>query len=530
MSRLRHRRNGAAWLIVVAALIGSILSSSPAVGRADPSICDDRDVEDSSTSRSFSWSPDGRRSAKIDRATSTVVLRDGRGGLIAEVRLDATLTSQGDRAGWSTHGAAFTVATEAGWYIVDRDGRAEGPFAGAARLSPDEARVAFVDDRAGLSVRDRQSGSLLELPVVGDESVWSVEDHSWSFDGEWLLFSARSSLLDGDLGVYRVARDGSTVELVAGPPAVQPRWVGIDGSIAWNDPDAQGFVVRSADGATQLFRGPDDSWVWRLADSTQDGRLLAIEAVEVGEVLHFVLADRWSGDVRYQLPDVVLTSLASDGTVSVEPAPFGPYGVFDPDGTERVDERGDGRIFFRPCPGFGDLRHDSFALRDVAVIAELGITTGTSLLTYSPGGQVTREQMAAFLARLWEALGNTCGGTPGEFIDVPVTSFAYEAVACIKDLGVTNGTGNGTYSPSAFVTREQMAAFLARMWEALGNTCGGTPGEFTDVPVTSFAYEAVACIKDLGITNGVSPTTYGPAQFVTREQIAAFIARFWRAA
>ena len=55
-------------------------------------------------------------------------------------------------------------------------------------------------------------------------------------------------------------------------------------------------------------------------------------------------------------------------------------------------------------------------------------------------------------------------------------------------------------------------------------------GRPVDVPVTSFAYEAVACIKDLGITNGVSPTTYGPAQLVTREQMAAFIGRFWRAA
>ena len=188
-------------------------------------------------------------------------------------------------------------------------------------------------------------------------------------------------------------------------------------------------------------------------------------------------------------------------------------------------------MWIRPCPGFVDMAGTSFALLDVALIEELGVTRGTGPLTYSPFDRVTREQMAAFLARLWEALGNECGGTLGEFVDVPVSSFAYEAVACIKDLGVTKGTGDGsTYSPADFVTREQMAAFLARLWEALGNTCGGVLGEFSDVLASSFAYEAVACIKAIGVTTGTSPTTYSPGNHVTREQMAAFIARLWRAA
>ncbi len=72
--------------------------------------------------------------------------------------------------------------------------------------------------------------------------------------------------------------------------------------------------------------------------------------------------------------------------------------------------------------------------------------------------------MAAFLARLWRALGNTCptGATP--FTDVSATSFAAAGIACIFALAITTGTGPSTYSPAAFVTREQMAAFLARLW------------------------------------------------------------------
>ena len=59
------------------------------------------------------------------------------------------------------------------------------------------------------------------------------------------------------------------------------------------------------------------------------------------------------------------------------------------------------------CPGgvmpFVDVSPTSFAAADIACIFGLGITTGTSLTTYDPAGLVSREQMAAFVARLWRA-------------------------------------------------------------------------------------------------------------------------------
>ena len=102
-------------------------------------------------------------------------------------------------------------------------------------------------------------------------------------------------------------------------------------------------------------------------------------------------------------------------------------------------------------------------------------------------------------------------------------------VGCIRILGITTGTTASTYSPAQSVTREQMAAFLGRLWRALGNTCSTAPTTFTDID-GSFAEADVACIFHLGITTGTTSATYSPAEFVTREQMAAFIARFWEAA
>ncbi len=181
-----------------------------------------------------------------------------------------------------------------------------------------------------------------------------------------------------------------------------------------------------------------------------------------------------------------------------------------------------------PVHTFTDVSDTSFADDDVTCIKALAITTGTGDgTTYSPGDSATREQMAAFIARVWRTLDQTCPTTPAHgFTDVSASSYANDDITCIKALGITTGTTDTTYSPNNPVTREQMAAFLARLWRALGNTCPTTPAHgFTDVPAGSYANDDITCIKALGITTGTSNTTYSPGDPVTREQIAAFIGR-----
>ncbi len=170
----------------------------------------------------------------------------------------------------------------------------------------------------------------------------------------------------------------------------------------------------------------------------------------------------------------------------------------------------------------------SFAQSDIACIYRLGITKGTSRSTYSPRDTVTRRQMAAFLARLWRASGNTCPTEVIPFVDVPPNSPVRADVACIYGLHVTKGTSPSTYDPNGPVTREQMGAFLARLWEATGIPCPVGGSQFTDVSPTSFAARSITCLRNLGIATGTGHGRYSPHLPVTREQMAAFLARFWR--
>ncbi len=177
--------------------------------------------------------------------------------------------------------------------------------------------------------------------------------------------------------------------------------------------------------------------------------------------------DVLDGSASATISGTVLPSGACAGTVSVAasaPAEMTASSVMigrvGPDALPPCDSS--------PTP-FGDIA-GSFAAVDVACIYHLEITSGLpGGLLYGPAGLVTREQMASFLARLWMKAGGLCDSSPTPFGDI-AGSFAAVDVACIYNLGVTSGLPGGLlYGPSDSVTREQMAAFLARMWRLIVN-------------------------------------------------------------
>ncbi|MEM8706832.1 MAG: S-layer homology domain-containing protein, partial [Actinomycetota bacterium] len=75
-------------------------------------------------------------------------------------------------------------------------------------------------------------------------------------------------------------------------------------------------------------------------------------------------------------------------------------------------------------------------------LADSGITTGTSPTTFSPGDPVTRAQMAAFIARFLQSEGDP--GAHG-FSDVPAGSYYDAAVTLLAERGITTGTSATTY-------------------------------------------------------------------------------------
>jgi chitodextrinase len=107
--------------------------------------------------------------------------------------------------------------------------------------------------------------------------------------------------------------------------------------------------------------------------------------------------------------------------------------------------------------GWFDDDNSSVHETNINLIASLGITKGTGPDTFSPEDSVTRGQMAAFLKR---ALNLTVPAT--DYFSDDDNSIFEDDINAIAAAGITFGTGPDTFSPDDNVTRGQMAAFLAR--------------------------------------------------------------------
>lgn len=158
--------------------------------------------------------------------------------------------------------------------------------------------------------------------------------------------------------------------------------------------------------------------------------------------------------------------------------------------------------------------HEGF----IEAIADAGITSGCGGTLYCPADDVTRGQMASFLAR---ALDLPTSATDWFSDD---DGNAHEAnINKIADAGVTLGRGDGTFAPDDIVARDQMASFLARAIPGLDAAVGDY---FVDD--TGNTHETnINVMAENGITLGCdgTGTAYCPSDPVRRDQMASFLGR-----
>ena len=150
-----------------------------------------------------------------------------------------------------------------------------------------------------------------------------------------------------------------------------------------------------------------------------------------------------------------------------------------------------------------------------------GITNGTGNTTFSPNANCTRAQMVTFL---WRAAG--CPepvAAEAAFADVAQSAYYYKAVLWAAENGITLGTGENTFSPDAPCTRAQAVTFL---WRAAGKPEPAAENlSFTDVADGAYYRNAVLWASENDITRGTSKTKFSPDTTCTRAQIVTFLYR-----
>lgn len=159
---------------------------------------------------------------------------------------------------------------------------------------------------------------------------------------------------------------------------------------------------------------------------------------------------------------------------------------------------------------------------DIEWAADAGITKGCNPpanTEFCPNQPVSREVMAAFLAR---AL-NLPATTTDYFTDDDDSIFESE-INRLAAAGITKGCGTQLYCPDDVVDRGQMAAFLVR---ALGLKDDGG-GDLFDDDDTSIFERDIDRLGTAGITRGCNPpdnNLYCPDLAVDRGAMTAFLHR-----
>ncbi|WP_162920128.1 S-layer homology domain-containing protein [Paenisporosarcina cavernae] len=133
-----------------------------------------------------------------------------------------------------------------------------------------------------------------------------------------------------------------------------------------------------------------------------------------------------------------------------------------------------------------------------------------------PLQEISRAQAAQFLYNL---LGLTLEGKTA-FTDVSANHPNYEAISTLASNHVVDGYPDGSFHPSEKLTRAQMSKIIANAFQLKEST---EPIPFTDVNERFFPY--VSAIYAKNITDGKTATQYGSNEFITKQEMAAFMDR-----
>jgi len=176
---------------------------------------------------------------------------------------------------------------------------------------------------------------------------------------------------------------------------------------------------------------------------------------------------------------------------------------------------------------FSDIAQDHWAREYIEAVTDAGIITGCTEDRYCPDDLVTREEAAVFIIRALEGepADEYCA-TGAPFSDVSAGDRSCKYIKRMRELDITKGCGSDYYCPKEYVSRWQMAVLLIRALEGDPTTdyCG-SGSSFVDVGVSYPFCRHIERLYQLGITRGCGGGNYCPDDYVTRAQMAVFLAR-----
>ena len=169
---------------------------------------------------------------------------------------------------------------------------------------------------------------------------------------------------------------------------------------------------------------------------------------------------------------------------------------------------------------FSDVPSTAWYYNNVMQAAANGIVNGRGDGTFDPSASVTRRDFAIMLTQI---LGiSNDGSAVSPFIDVADDDYGVVAIAYCKEHGIISGyEEDGTFRPDANITRQEVASVLVNTFKL---TNEGTKDFPDDALIASWAKSNVYAAKAAGLMNGDQGTgNFRPTDYIKRAESASIM-------
>ena len=174
---------------------------------------------------------------------------------------------------------------------------------------------------------------------------------------------------------------------------------------------------------------------------------------------------------------------------------------------------------------FSDVPGTAWYYESVMYCADKSLVNGVGDGKFAPNASLTRAMFVTILGRYAGAAEQV---SETGFSDVKAGAWYAPYVCWAKEVGVTDGTGGGLFSPDASITREQLSAMIARYLAFVGEPLsgGGTGTLFKDEKeISTYARESVYGCAAESIMTGVGNGMFAPKKTATRAEICTVVKR-----
>ena len=148
---------------------------------------------------------------------------------------------------------------------------------------------------------------------------------------------------------------------------------------------------------------------------------------------------------------------------------------------------------------------------------------------YYPRLDITRVDFCELVVDLYRKMNPEMNSAPKNILDTVFSDYEDNNVAIAAALGIVTGYEDGTFRPYAFITREEAATMLDRLYKSLGGTENAESSKqyADDAQFGDWSRDSIYTMQNIGIMKGEENNEFHPDGGYTGEQAIVTIERMY---